>query len=42
MVRNWLIYRGSACLCGYRGTFAEAEAFALEQYGIGCSVVREG
>jgi hypothetical protein len=40
-MRNWLIYRGVACLCGYRGTYAEAQDFAFVEYGVGCSVVPE-
>jgi hypothetical protein len=35
---NWLIYRGLEMLCGFRGTFENAQRYATLSYGIGCVV----
>jgi hypothetical protein len=39
--RNWLIWRGRVCLTGFFGSRQEAEDFAYETYGIGCSILSE-
>jgi hypothetical protein len=37
--RDWFIYRGAAFLAAYRGTLSQAQDWAFEQFGIGCTVL---